>query len=196
MGLRHRGTVQLETERLILRRFLPGDMEEIYNNCWRDYEVWRWTSYDPMPTIREVQTAAGLFTPRWFAAYGQPDRYSWAIQLKNGPVIGRISGMHPDDHVSQVELAYELGRAWWNRGYATEAAGAIIRFFLTEVGFNRVFACHAPENPASGRVMQKCGMRYEGMLRQAFRCNSGLYDRVICAILAEDLPIQGNESFV
>ena len=63
MGLRHRGTVQLETERLILRRFLPGDMEEIYNNCWRDYEVWRWTSYDPMPTIREVQTAAGCLRP-------------------------------------------------------------------------------------------------------------------------------------
>ena len=63
MGLRHRGTVQLETERLILRRFLPGDMEEIYNNCWRDYEVWRWTSYDPMPTIREVQTAAAVYAP-------------------------------------------------------------------------------------------------------------------------------------
>ena len=186
MELKHKGTVRLETGRLVLRRFVPEDQADIYENCWRDYAVWRWTSYDPMPTICEVQTAAGLFTSRWFAAYERPDRYNWAIQLKGGPVIGRISGLNPDSRVSQVELAYELGRAWWNQGYATEAARAVIRFFFAEVGFNRIFAYHAPENPASGRVMEKCGMRLEGRLRQAYRCNGGLYDMVVYGILAED----------
>lgn len=185
--IRHRGTVRLETDRLVLRRFAPEDMEPIYYNCWKDYGVWRWTSYDPMPDIRAVQTAAGLFTPKWLAAYAQPDRYSWAVQIKGGPVIGRISGMNPDERVSQIELAYELGRNWWNRGYATEAVRAVIRFFLRKVGFNRVYGCHAPENPASGRVMAKCGMRYEGTLRQAYRCNGGLYDMCVYGILASDL---------
>lgn len=93
-----------------------------------------------------------MFTQSWLDAYQRPDRYSWAITLKEtGCVIGRFFGMHPDDRVCQIELAYELGKNWWNQGLMTEAARAVIGYLFTEVGFNRIFAYHAPENPASAR---------------------------------------------
>jgi len=183
----HKGTVTLETERLILRRFVMEDLEPMYDHCWSDPDVWKWTNYAPMSCIDDVKTAANMFTENWLGAYERADRYSWAIQVKEtGEVIGRYFGMHPDDQISQVELAYELGQAWWNRGYMTEATKKVIDFFLREVGFNRVYAVHAGGNPASGRVMQKCGMIYEGTLRQAHRCNNGVQDEVRYAILAED----------
>lgn len=64
------------------------------------------------------------------------------------------------------ELGYWIGAPFWNRGYATEAAGLVLRFGFEELGLNRVHAQHFTRNPSSGRVMQKLGMRHEGRLRQ------------------------------
>lgn len=183
----HKGTVTIETPRLVLRRFVPGDLEQIYRSCWSDPEVWKWTNYAPMPCIGDVITCAGMFTEKWLGAYERPNRYSWAMELKaTGQVVGRLFGANPDDALRQVELTYELGQSWWNKGLMTEAVGAVIDFFLRDVGFNRVYAYHANGNPASGKVMRKCGMQYEGTARQGCICNGGVFDRVNYAILAED----------
>lgn len=185
--IKHRGTVRLETGRLILRRFTEDDLVPVFQNCWSDNEVWKWTNYKPMHCIEDVLTSANMFTKEWLEAYDRRGRYSWAIQCKeSGEVIGRLFGMHPDDDISQVELAYELGRRWWNQGIMTEAVKAGIDYFFREVGFNRVHAYHADKNPASGRVMQKSGMKYEATLRQACLCNNGLFDKVCYSILAEE----------
>jgi len=185
--MEHKGTVVLETERLILRPFGMEDLEQIYYNCWSDKDVWKWTNYVPMNSIEDVINVANMFTENWLGAYQRPNRYSWAIQLKeSGEVIGRHFGMNPDDKLSQVELAYEMGKKWWNKGIMTEATKRVIDFFFREVGFNRVYAYHAGGNPASGRVMQKCNMVYEGTLRQAGWCNNGLIDKVYYSILLSE----------
>ena len=185
--MEHKGTVVLETKRLILRPFCMEDLEQIYNNCWSEKDVWKWTNYVPMNSVEDVINAANMFTENWLGAYQRPNRYSWAIQLKeSGEVIGRYFGMNPDDKLSQVELAYEMGKKWWNRGLMTEATKRVIDFFFREVGFNRVYAYHAGENPSSGRVMQKCNMVYEGTLRQAGWCNNGLIDKVCYSILLSE----------
>lgn len=183
----HKGTITLETERLILRQFTIEDLQQIFNNCWSDPEVWKWTNYKPMHCVEDVINTAEMFTDKWLDAYEKPNRYSWAIQLKStDEVIGRFFGMYPNDQLSQIELSYELGRNWWNQGLMTEAVKVIIDFFFNEVGFNRIQSHHAHENPTSGRVMQKCGMLYEGTMRQALKCNNGLFDKVNYAILADD----------
>lgn len=70
-----------------------------------------------MNSIDDVINVAKIFTENWLGAYERPDRYSWAIQLKEtGQVIGRYFWMNPDDRLCQVELAYEMGKEWWNRG--------------------------------------------------------------------------------
>jgi len=183
----HKGTVTLETERLRLRRFTMNDLSQIYENCWGDHEVWKWTNYAPMHSVEDVVHAADMFTDTWLNAYERSNRYSWAIQLKStGEVIGRFFGMHPDDRLRQIELAYELGRNWWNRGLMTEATQAVIHFFFQEVGLNRIQSHHADANPASGKVMQKCGMTYEGTMRQALVCNHGVFDKMNYAIVKND----------
>ena len=182
--MEHKGTVKLETPRLILRRFELSDLEPMFENCWRHKAVTRWTSYAPMNCLEDVQKSAEMFTEKWLR-YDNPKRYSWAIVDKaSGQPAGRMFGMHPDDGLEQVELAYELGPDWWNRGLMTEAVEAALRFFFEEVGLNRVFAYHAEGNPASGRVMQKCGMTYEATLRRAGRCNNGIIDMVCYSMLA------------
>jgi len=186
----HKGTVALETERLILRRYMRSDREPMFNNCWNNFDVWKWTNYEPMDSIEDVLTLNNIFTDHWFGKYRQPDYYNWAIQLKSlGEVIGRVRGMsgaYLDERTGQIELAYELGEKWWNQGLMTEAVEKVIDFFFNEVGFNRIYAAHAHENPASGKIMQKCGMTYEGTMRQAANSNGGLFDKVNYAMLAED----------
>ena len=135
MDKTHKGTVTLETERLILRRFVISDLEPIFCNCWSNPDVWKWTNYEPMSSIDDVLTLNNIFTDYWFAKYDKPDFYNWAIQLKSsGEVIGRIRGGIPDDRVNrvnQIEIAYELGRSWWNQGLMTEALQKVIVFFLS-----------------------------------------------------------------
>lgn len=98
--------------------------------------------------------------------------YQWMIVLKSsGEPIGCISGMSPDDDLASVEMGYCIGRSWWHKGIMTEALQTVIHYLFTECGFRRIAARHDPENPYSGEVMKKCGMRFEGVLRQADRNN-------------------------
>lgn len=183
----HKGTVILKTNRLILRQFKTEDLESYYHNCLSDHEVWKWSSYSPMNCIEDAVNVEKLFTEKWFIQYDRPNFYNWAIQLKeSNEVIGRIRGTHPDDGLSQVELVYEIGQSWWNKGLMTEAVKRLIDFFFNDIGFNRIHANHAHKNPASGKVMQKSGMINEGTMHQAFKCNNGLFDKVNYAVIAED----------
>lgn len=83
---------------------------------------------------------------------------------EDGP-IGTISVVGQNDRLKMVHIGYALGRPWWNRGIMSEAFSKIIAFFFEEVKVNRIESQHDPNNPASGRVMVKCGLQYEGTLR-------------------------------
>lgn len=188
------GTVTLETERLILRRFVLSDLQNMYDNCFSDYDVWKWTNYKKMDSIDDVMIKGDMFTPKWFEAYNKPTRYSWAIVYKEtGEVIGRMFGMHLDCDIKEIELTYELGKKWWNKGIMTETVKKVIKFFFDEVDLNRIYAYHTNENLASGRVMQKAGMIFEGVLRQGCICNKGIYDKIIYGILKSDYLKQGDK---
>lgn len=181
--MEHKGTIQIETEHLLLRRFRPDDLMDIYENCWADPDVWKFTSYEPMKCVEDVVNKAGMFTKKWFDAYERPNRYSWAIELKKtGKPIGRMFGMHPDDKEQSVELAYELGKAWWNQGLMTEAVRAVIDFFLDDVGMQQIYASVSSDNPASGKVLQKAGMRYQAVHAQTMKDNHGISDEIVYAV--------------
>jgi len=66
----------------------------------------------------------------------------------------------------RAELGYWIGKPYWNQGYCTEAAQAVLKHAFKVLGLNRIYATYFTRNPASGRVMQKIGMKYEGCLRQ------------------------------
>ena len=94
--------------------------------------------------------------------------------------------MDIDDEIGKLQIGYCIGRTWWHKGIMTEALNAVIDFFFDTVGANRVEARHDINNPNSGAVMRKCGMQYEGTLRQADRNNQGICDTAYYSILSTE----------
>lgn len=181
--MRHLGTKYIETDRLILRPFAMEDAEAMFRNWASDPEV---TKYLMWPTHESIDISRQVLAD-WVAHYPEENYYQWAIVLKSlGQPIGSIAVVHQHERTGKAEVGYCMGKAWWHRGIMTEALGAVIRFLFEEVGCNRVESCHDPNNPNSGKVMTKCGMRYEGTQRQASFNNRGLCDLSWYAILASD----------
>ena len=123
----------------------------------------------------------------WTASYEKPDFYQWAIVPKNlNEPIGSISVVSINEKTQMAEIGYCIGRPWWNHGITSEALSAVINFMFDQVGANRVQAKHDVNNPHSGLVMKKCGMKYEGTLRSAAVNNQGVCDVSIYALLKSD----------
>ena len=182
--LNHKGTKTIETERLILRPFVMEDAQAMFRNWASDDEV---TKHLTWPTHGSVEVSRAVLAD-WTSHYGESDYYQWAIVLKeNGPEpIGSITVVHINLEVDGAAMGYCMSRAHWRKGIMAEALRGLIAFLFDEVGFNRIEADHDPNNPASGRVMEKAGMRHEGVMRQAGRSNQGIIDVSRWAILRSD----------
>ena len=183
MSLHELGTQPLTTARLRLRRLSIDDTDSMFDNWASDPEV---TKFLPWPTYTE-RAAVREYLAECVAQYADPARYNWGIELADGhTLIGTIGAPRSDDAIEMKEVGYCIGRPWWGHGYTAEALAAVIEYLFGQVGVNRIEAMHDPRNPASGRVMAKCGMRQEGILRQRGRSNLGIGDMSIWAILAAD----------
>ena len=181
--LTHKGTQTIETSRLILRRAIREDAEPMFRNWAADPEV---TKYLTWPTYEKVETAYQILD-LWASEYEKPNYYQWMIVLKElGEPIGSISVVRQNDRVEESEIGYCIGSRWWHKGIMTEALNAVIEYLFTEVGMNRVAARHDPNNPHSGGVMRKCGMKYEGTHRACDRNNQGICDAAQYAILRSE----------
>ncbi|NJP41521.1 GNAT family N-acetyltransferase [Oscillospiraceae bacterium HV4-5-C5C] len=181
--MRHQGTVTLETRHLWLRRFEPLDAAAMYKNWASNPAV---TQYLTWPTHAEVSVSQSVLD-LWCSLYAKPDYYNWAIVLKTiEEPIGSIAAVDQNEAMDLVHMGYALGEPWWRQGLMTEALGEVIRFFFTAVGVRRIEARHDTRNPNSGKVMQKCGLRYEGTHRQSDRNNQGICDTAWYAMLADD----------
>jgi RimJ/RimL family protein N-acetyltransferase len=88
----------------------------------------------------------------------------WLVRHRaTGAAIGHCGLIPLELHGPEIELGYRLGRRWWGRGFATEAAGAALRAGLDVLGLDRILAVTHPQNVGSRRVMEKLGMTYQGM---------------------------------
>lgn len=181
--LTHKGTVPLETPRLILRRFTLEDAEPMFRNWASDPEVTKFLTWPPHESIHVTQ----LVLESWVEGYSQPDHYQWAIALKDADEpIGSISVVSHRDETRMAHIGYCLGKPWWHRGIMSEALGAVMDYLFDEVGINRIESRHDPNNPHSGGVMRKCGMYLESITRQSDRNNQGICDACSYALLKEE----------
>lgn len=182
--LNHKGTITLETEHLILRKFVIEDAEEMFANWTNDPEVAKYMRWNANIDINETKKNLQVRIEK----YEESNTYYWAITLKtiNKP-IGNIALISSNEYDSCADVAYCIGRNFWGQGIAAEALKRVLEFGLTEVNFNRIEAYHSVNNIASGRAMQKAGMRYEGRMRQKYRSHVGFEDSDLYAILKEDL---------
>ena len=171
MPLSHIGSVDINTERLLLRAFEERDAEAMYANWCTDPDVTRYLTWQPHKSIEETRD----ILTRWVAAYSDNiATYNWAICFKpNLLPIGSISIADVSDLHARGEIGYCIGKPWWGMGIMSETLSAVIRFSFEQVGFQRLQAVHSLFNPASGRVMQKVGMQYEGTMRRYSLANDG-----------------------
>lgn len=192
--MEHKGTQKLETDRLLLRRFEMADAEVMFRNWASDSEV---TKFLTWPTHSDAGVSR-MITERWVNSYSDNKYYQWAIVLKdiNEPV-GSIAAVKVVDDLEMVVIGYCIGRKWWHQGITSEAMKAVMDFFFDEVGVNRIESYHDPRNPNSGKVMMKCGLKYEGTLRGADRNNQGICDASYYGLLRSDrqLPAAEQENF-
>lgn len=177
------GTQLLETDRLILRRATLDDAEPMFRNWASDPEVTKYLTWPP------YENAAGVeeFIREQIGLWQSDDHYNWFIELKDiGEVIGTIGYVRTNAEIESFDVGYVIGRAWWGKGIVPEALEEILRFAFEEVGAKRVGSQHDVPNPNSGRVMLKCGMKFEGVLRQAGKNNRGIIDVCQHSITAEE----------
>ena len=168
----------LTTERLVLRAFTPGDLPDLVRLA-SDWEIARTTTI-PHPYSEEIAC-------RWIAthreAFEQRRAVTWAItHRQEGYFMGAIElRFLKQRHVA--EMGYWVGVPYWGKGYTTEAARAVLAYGFGEQELYRIQARYLHNNPASGRVMQKIGMTYEGALRAAVFRWDEYYDTLMYAIL-------------
>ena len=152
----------LHTARLVLRPFVPGDAAEVHRIV-SDREIAANTAHIPHPypdgmALEWIERV----TARW--ATGESAVFA-ATERGAGRIVC-AAGLEIEPPHRRGELGYWVAREFWNCGYASEAARAVVAFGFRELGLNRVAAHHYARNPASGRVMQKIGMKWEGRMRK------------------------------
>lgn len=145
----------IETERLILRPLTAADAKAVlqWTSDERVTEFMSYSKYDDVNmAIDWINSLTGKEEKEW----------TWGLVLKeNGRLIG-TGAIGPDKLVEDYwGIGYNIVYDCWNKGYTTEAMKAIIEFAYTELGVNKVCALHAVDNPASGRVMEKCGLKFD-----------------------------------
>ena len=154
----HKGTQEIKTARLILRKIAADDLEMIYN--WMsDPEMVKYEDWIPH---ENVDYTCGFIS--WLTGdYVSDQTYCWGILLGND-IIG--FAMVVDVNEWSGSIAYYIAKPHWSNGYASEAVGAILDFMFNEVGVHRITAKHSIKNTASGKVLRKAGMRYRGHVKE------------------------------
>ncbi|CAM3346519.1 GNAT family N-acetyltransferase [Elizabethkingia occulta] len=152
--------LKIETERLILSPLEESDIPLI-TEYLQEKIISDNTSNIPHPyTESDAQIWIKMSDDALVAKTG----YTFAIREKDGKIIGAI-GLH-DRADDKAELGYWIAVPFWNKGYATEAASAILNFGIKELKFHKIYATHFLHNPASGKIMEKIGMQKEAVLKQ------------------------------
>jgi len=149
----------IATERLLLRAYAVDDapvMRRLINNR----EV-------ALNTLRIPYPYPEGEAERWIASHeAGSDDHVFAVTLRDSRELLGTVGLHMKPRNDSAEIGYWIGVPHWGRGYATEAAGAVMRYGFESFPLNRIYAMAFSRNPASGRVLQKIGMRHEGTLRK------------------------------
>lgn len=172
----------IETERLTLRKMTMRDAMDVYHYA-KDREVARHVLWAAHQSVWETRAYVRFLLYQY--RNGEPG--SWGIVLKEtGRVIGTIGYMSYSADNAMVEVGYSLSREHWGKGLMTEALEAVIGETFRVLKLHRIEAMHFTDNPASGRVMAKCGMQHEGHLRERICCKGVFRDVEMWGILRRD----------
>ena len=171
---------RLTTERLLLRPFAMKDAADV-RRLAGDWAVADTTRVVPHPYLEGM-------AEDWISTHEDPAEATLQIQLAvqeraTGALVGAIALVDISDQDSRAEMGYWIGKPFWGQGYCTEAAGSLLNYAFHKLELNRVCARYLKRNPASGRVLEKLGMREEGCQRSHNKKWDDIEDVVVCGIL-------------
>ena len=171
------GTKNIETDRLILRKVTKVDALDAYKNWCSSELVSKYVTWDKHESVEITKELYEI----WEKEYENPETFRWIVELKDThEVIGTIDVMGKKYFQYGVcEIGYCYGEKFWNKGYATESLKAVIKYLFEEIGFEVIYANYMNNNPGSGRVMEKSGMKKEGVLRGRIIDKDGIRNDLI-----------------
>lgn len=176
--------MELTTPRLTLRPFREDDVQALYDYS-KDEAVGLNAGWKPHESLMESSDILHL------VFLDQPS--VWAIERRADRKLMGSIGLVTDTHRqygSSRSLGYALGVAYWGQGYMTEAARAVVQFGFARMGLDLISATCYPDNPASRRVLEKCGFQYEGVLHRAELLYNGQVKDHLCFYLPhEAIPV-------
>ena len=173
---------ELASERLLFRRMLLQDAEDMYAYASLP-EVTRYLTWKEHPDLSYTKHYLAYISTR----YRVGEFYDFSVICKeDGHMIGTCGFTRFDPANDAAEIGYVLNPAYWHRGYATEAVSLFLRFGFESLGLHRIEARFMKDNLPSRAVMEKCGMHFEGIFRGLMKIKGRYEDVGICAITAED----------
>ncbi len=171
---------ELRTERLILRKMLVKDADDMFEYA-RRADVTRYLTWSPHPSRSYTKEYLEYVASRYAAG----EFYDWAVtDARTGKMIGTCGFTRFDYSSNCAEVGYVLNPAFWGRGYAGEALDAVLNFGFRTLYLRRIEARHMEGNLASKRVMEKAGMTYEGTLRQSLLIRGEYLNICVFSILS------------
>lgn len=168
--MKHSGTGQLKSERLILRQFTSSDCEKAFNNWLSNANVAMYTTWDVHQNISVTQQYVSWLTEQ----YRKKDFYCWGIEYE-GELVGEISVVEKIDNYGICGIGYVLSEKFWGRGIMTEACSCVLTYLFKEIGYRKIIAGCDELNVGSSKVLQNIGMTLEGNFRQHIIRKNGTY---------------------
>ena len=170
--------VNLKTERLILRNEKLEDAETLYKFLGCDAEMPKYTGWNPYIMLDSAKKKI----EQDIQNSEDKNFYSWVIQFKD-EIIGTIGAYDYEPQTNSIEIGYSIFRNAWGKGYATEALSEVIRYLFEDKSISRVHAWSHMDNTASQKVLEKAGMKREGIKKNL---DGIAIEQVIYGILRDD----------
>ena len=174
----------LETERLILRQFVESDSTEL-KQLASAKEIAEGT-FVPHPY---EEGFAEEFIQSQFRDYKKGSLINFAVEIKEMNLLAGSIGISINRKLNHGEIGFWIGVPHWGNGYCTEAARAVLEYGFEVQGLDRIYAFHFFGNEASGKVLEKIGMKYEGMKKNEYWHMGELKDTVHFGIDKNDYKI-------
>ena len=179
--MKHLGTVELNSERLKLRRLTKDDALVTFEGLRNQEEFLYYMNKEKTTLDKQKSGLVGIDKK-----YENLDYYNWLITTKeDGKIIGLIT-FNVFEVNETVEVSYALDNRYFNKGYMSEAVTRVKEFALKEMNVNRFQASCCATNEASRRVIEKCGLKYEGTLKNYLKLNDGYHDMHMFGLVNEE----------
>ena len=168
------GTVELKTERLILRKYIDADAEPLYQHFGRNHKMYELSGWNPYATEEMAMETVQQF----INSYNDAHFYGWAIEYDN-ELVGTVGAYDYDASSGSIEVGISIKEDCWGKGFATETLICVLNYLTNSEQINSVTAWCVSKNIGSINAMKKAGMKQVGAEKDSLEIDGKLYDKLV-----------------